>query len=158
MQKLVQDGWTDEGLVNDCVFRFLSGSSGFSPGAGTLGPDDVSFSPPMFAIRSTRTVKQLCSSSRAMTTMTPATSARNTFATDAQLDSLVAAGWRIVESKSANSVQNPPSAEAEGYAAQPPSERRLQREFEFRDFSQAWAFMSRCALAAEKLNVRWSMI
>jgi len=31
-------------------------------------------------------------------------------------------------------------------------EGKLHREFTFKDFSQAWAFMSRVALLAEKLN------
>lgn len=56
----------------------------------------------------------------------------------ADLAALTSAGWSVVV---------PPSA---------PDEQRLQRNFKFKDFSQAWAFMSRVALAAEKLNVRRS--
>jgi len=37
---------------------------------------------------------------------------------------------------------------------------QLVKEFEFKDFSEAWAFMSRVALAAEKLDhhPEWSNI
>lgn len=87
--------------------------------------------------------------------LTTATSARNTAATSAQLDALVQSGWSIVSaSPLAPPSPNPPASEAEGYAAQPPVAQRLQRSFEFKNFSQAWGFMSRVALSAEKLNVR----
>jgi 4a-hydroxytetrahydrobiopterin dehydratase len=36
----------------------------------------------------------------------------------------------------------------------------LVREFRFRDFSEAWGFMSRCALAAERMDhhPEWSNV
>ena len=34
-----------------------------------------------------------------------------------------------------------------------PTQQLLHRDFKFKDFGQAWGFMSRVALAAEKLNV-----
>ncbi|ORY89681.1 transcriptional coactivator/pterin dehydratase [Leucosporidium creatinivorum] len=88
-------------------------------------------------------------------------SARNTFATPEQLSTLSTSGWNLISSSPASApLANPPAAESEGYAAQPPSQQRLHRSFEFKDFSQAWAFMSRCALAAEKLNhhPEWSNV
>jgi len=45
------------------------------------------------------------------------------------LPALDASGWRAVEGRDA-----------------------IRKVWKFRNFSQAWAFMSRCALAAEKLN------
>lgn len=55
----------------------------------------------------------------------------------AALEALTSAGWTITSSPS-------PSA---------PTEQKLQRSFRFKDFSQAWGFMSRVALAAERANV-----
>lgn len=71
-----------------------------------------------------------------MATASNASLRRQPAASDA-LDSLVAKGWALArESGTAQGTQ------------------RLSQDFRFKDFSQAWGFMSRVALAAEKLNVR----
>lgn len=57
------------------------------------------------------------------------------------LEQLISSGWRIVPSSSSAS----PAAEEQS---------RLVRGYKFKDFGEAWGFMSRVALAAEKLNVR----
>ncbi|KAL8292194.1 hypothetical protein RQP46_001660 [Phenoliferia psychrophenolica] len=63
-------------------------------------------------------------------------------AAPADLAQLTQAGWSIL---------SPPTA---------PLQQRLHRDFKFKDFSQAWGFMSRVALAAEKLNhhPEWSNV
>lgn len=58
-------------------------------------------------------------------------------ATRDTLDSLTSRGWTLA----------PDTAEPQG-------PQRLSRDFRFKDFSEAWGFMNRVALAAEKLNVR----
>lgn len=79
---------------------------------------------------------------------------RNVAATPSQLSTLVISGWTVIPSPPiCQPPANPSAAEAEGYAALPPTQQRLHRDFEFKNFEQAWGFMSRCALAAEKLNV-----
>ncbi|GAA5852964.1 hypothetical protein JCM8547_004750 [Rhodosporidiobolus lusitaniae] len=64
-------------------------------------------------------------------------------ASPASLDSLVSSGWSL-----SNGIQ-------EGSKGH-----RLSREYRFKDFSVAWGFMSRVALAAEKLNhhPEWSNV
>ncbi|BGP40921.1 hypothetical protein JCM10449v2_004886 [Rhodotorula kratochvilovae] len=59
------------------------------------------------------------------------------------LDALANSGWSLA------------SSPAEAQSAQ-----RLSRDFRFKDFSEAWGFMSRVALAAEKLNhhPEWSNV
>lgn len=74
--------------------------------------------------------------SRPMATTTAAAQRRQP-ATPEALDSLTSSGWTIANSTAAGQ---------EG--------QRLSRDFRFKDFSEAWGFMSRVALAAEKLNVR----
>ncbi|GAA6034556.1 hypothetical protein JCM8097_005391 [Rhodosporidiobolus ruineniae] len=59
-------------------------------------------------------------------------SLRRTPASTADLDRLASSGWALSQ----------PSQAAQ----------RLSRDYRFKDFSQAWGFMSRVALAAEKLN------
>jgi hypothetical protein len=54
------------------------------------------------------------------------------------LNSLINSGWKLANNTS-----------PEGKDAQ-----RLTRDYKFKDFSEAWGFMSRVALASEKLNVR----
>ncbi|KAI5481758.1 hypothetical protein MNV49_000035 [Pseudohyphozyma bogoriensis] len=75
---------------------------------------------------------------RFMATSTNASS-RRTPASDEALASLADSGW-TVQSELGSS--------------------RLVRKFEFKDFSAAWGFMSRTALAAEKLNhhPEWSNV
>ncbi|KPV77745.1 uncharacterized protein RHOBADRAFT_24301 [Rhodotorula graminis WP1] len=77
-----------------------------------------------------------------MATSTAATQRRQP-ATPEALDSLISSGWTV-----ANST-------AGGQEGQ-----RLSRNFRFKDFSEAWGFMSRVALAAEKLNhhPEWSNV
>jgi 4a-hydroxytetrahydrobiopterin dehydratase len=53
------------------------------------------------------------------------------------LEALIASGWKLDRNTS-------PDNEGSG---------KLSREYKFRDFSEAWGFMSRVALASEKLNV-----
>lgn len=72
---------------------------------------------------------------RSMTSTTPP-SLRNTPATAAQLLELTSSSWIV-------------SSPSEGGPAG-----SLSRTLKFKDFSTAWGFMSRVALAAEKLNVR----
>ncbi|GAA6006541.1 4a-hydroxytetrahydrobiopterin dehydratase [Rhodotorula paludigena] len=71
---------------------------------------------------------------RPMATASNASLRRQPAASDA-LDSLVSKGWAVARgSGTAHGTQ------------------RLSQDFRFKDFSQAWGFMSRVALAAEKLN------
>merc|ERR1712230_263064 len=64
-------------------------------------------------------------------------------ATRDTLDSLTSRGWTLA----------PDTAEPQG-------PQRLSRNFRFKDFSEAWGFMNRVALAAEKLNhhPEWSNV
>ncbi|GAA6055781.1 hypothetical protein JCM3770_004798 [Rhodotorula araucariae] len=77
-----------------------------------------------------------------MATATNASLRRQPAAADA-LDALTSTGWTLAPSP------------AEAQAVQ-----RLSRDFCFKDFSEAWGFMSRVALAAEKLNhhPEWSNV
>lgn len=68
---------------------------------------------------------------------TSAAARRRQPATPEALDSLTSNGWTLASS----------TAEAQ-------EGQRLSRDFRFKDFGEAWGFMSRVALAAEKLNVR----
>ncbi|GAA5958928.1 hypothetical protein JCM21900_005415 [Sporobolomyces salmonicolor] len=81
---------------------------------------------------------------RAMS-VTSNASLRRTPASPESLDTLVQSGWVL-------SHPSLTSAEA--------AKRTLSRDYKFKDFSQAWGFMSRIALQAEKLNhhPEWSNV
>lgn len=64
-------------------------------------------------------------------------SLRRQAASTTSLDALTERGWQL------SSAASPRTAT-----------QKLSREFTFKDFSEAWGFMSRVALVAEKLNVR----
>ncbi|KAK4701679.1 4a-hydroxytetrahydrobiopterin dehydratase, partial [Phenoliferia sp. Uapishka_3] len=67
---------------------------------------------------------------------------RKSAASPSDLTTITTSGWSIITTSSS------------------PSAQQLHRDFKFKDFSQAWAFMSRVALAAEKLNhhPEWSNV
>lgn len=68
---------------------------------------------------------------------------RRTRADPASLSSLT--GWNLSQL----------STESVHGEVDPSAQRQtLSRDFKFKDFGQAWGFMSRVALQAEKLNVR----
>ena len=58
--------------------------------------------------------------------------------------------WTMVEKLSDNEIDNQ-LAELEGWTKCEGKD-AIERKFEFKNFSQAWAFMSRSALLAEKMN------
>lgn len=118
--------------------------------------------PPLSALH--RMLSRRAFSTSAYRAMSTNASLRNTFATPEQLAQLESSGWRVIDSAPAPASASASAAgdddgaqaatEAEGYPAQGlPTQRRLAREFNFGTFSRAWGFMSRVALAAEKLNV-----
>ncbi|GAA5962423.1 hypothetical protein JCM3765_004289 [Sporobolomyces pararoseus] len=74
---------------------------------------------------------------------------RRTAATPSSLSSLSTSGW---------SLSDPSTSSVHGEVEQGRS--TLSREFQFKDFDQAWGFMSRVALQAEKLNhhPEWSNV
>ncbi|GAA5823596.1 hypothetical protein JCM5353_006317 [Sporobolomyces roseus] len=67
-------------------------------------------------------------------------------AEQSSLNSLATSGWTLSEPTTAH-------GEEEG-------KRSLRRDYKFKDFGQAWGFMSRVALQAEKLNhhPEWSNV
>lgn len=65
-------------------------------------------------------------------------------AEQSSLNSLSTSGWTLSEPITAH-------GEEEG-------KRSLTRDYKFKDFGQAWGFMSRVALQAEKLNVRSTLL
>lgn len=92
---------------------------------------------------STTIRKRLFSTSRISLAPAPSNAAlRKTPATPSSLSSLSSSGWTLTETNSTS-----------GHGEVEQVRSTLSQEFLFKDFSQAWGFMSRVALQAEKLNV-----
>ncbi|GAA5831618.1 hypothetical protein JCM3766R1_004954 [Sporobolomyces carnicolor] len=94
--------------------------------------------------------RRLFSAARTASAPAPSNAAlRRTRASPAALSSLATSGWTLSE-PSTSSVHG----EVESNRS------TLAREYSFKDFGQAWGFMSRVALQAEKLNhhPEWSNV
>jgi len=88
--------------------------------------------------------KRLLHTTRTMSAAPTNAALRKIPAQQSSLNSLSSSGWILSEPTTAH-------GEEEG-------KRSLLREYKFKDFGQAWGFMSRVALQAEKLNVRSTLL
>ncbi|GAA5981274.1 hypothetical protein JCM5350_006083 [Sporobolomyces pararoseus] len=105
--------------------------------------------PSIFRTITGEDVRPFVTTSNSLAGATSSATLRKTAATPSSLSSLSTSGWTL---------SDPSTSSVHGEVEQGRS--TLSREFQFKDFGQAWGFMSRVALQAEKLNhhPEWSNV